>query len=161
MPGRQPHPIRDPRGHSFGIKRDDPEPPDPRRWRTRRAYLYGIDLFNHGYYWEAHEVWEGLWRAYGRRGPTAAFFRALIGLAAAGLKVRGGNLRGVRTHARRAADLFNETVLEMGSVEVRYMGLDLHALARCAGDIGERPPVAGDDGSSAGSAVFDFLLWPE
>ena len=28
-------------------------------------------LFNAGYYWEAHEVWEGLWHAYGRRGATA------------------------------------------------------------------------------------------
>ena len=49
-------------------------------WRACRDYLYGIDLFNHGYYWEAHEVWEGLWVACGRRGPTAIYLQALISL---------------------------------------------------------------------------------
>ena len=91
----------------------------------------------------------------------AAFFRGLISLAAAGLKMRVGNPRGVRKHARRTADLFDDSALEVASDEARYMGLDLHALSRWARDVAERPPVAGDDGSSAGSAVFDFLLWPE
>ncbi len=161
VPGRQPHPIRDPRGHSFGIKPDDLEPPDPKRWRVCRAYLHGIDLFNHGYYWEAHEVWEGLWHACDRRGPVGAFFKALIGLAAAGVKMHEGNLRGVRGHARRVANLFDEIALEIGLDEARYMGLDLHALARWASEVAECPPVEGDDGSSAGTEVFDFVLWPE
>ncbi|TGQ49534.1 DUF309 domain-containing protein, partial [Mesorhizobium sp. M1C.F.Ca.ET.210.01.1.1] len=26
-------------------------------------FRWGIDLFNHGYYWEAHEAWEPLWHA--------------------------------------------------------------------------------------------------
>ncbi|MER9007639.1 DUF309 domain-containing protein [Mesorhizobium sp. M0862] len=25
-------------------------------------FRWGIDLFNHGYYWEAHEAWEPLWQ---------------------------------------------------------------------------------------------------
>ncbi len=161
VPGRHPHPVRDPLGHSFGIGSDDPEPPDPQRWRACGAYLYGIDLFNHGYYWEAHEVWEGLWRACGRRGPAGTFFKALVGLAAAGLKVRMGNLRGVRKHAELAANLFDEIALGTGADETRFLGLDLHALSRWASDIAERAPVEGDDGSSAGTVVFDFALWPE
>ncbi len=64
-----------------------PEPPDPEEWRACRNYLYGIDLFNHGFYWEAHEAWEGLWVACGRRGPTATYLQAL-NLAAAGFKAR-------------------------------------------------------------------------
>ena len=24
-------------------------------------FLYGLDLFNNGFYWEAHETWEELW----------------------------------------------------------------------------------------------------
>ncbi len=31
----------------------------------------GVDLFNHGYYWESHEEWESLWHAAGRRGVVA------------------------------------------------------------------------------------------
>ena len=46
--------------------------------------LYGIDLFNHGFYWEAHEAWEGLWIACARRGPTATYLQAFITAAAAG-----------------------------------------------------------------------------
>ncbi len=33
------------------------------------AFLWGLDLFNHGYYWEAHEAWEGLWQVADRDGP--------------------------------------------------------------------------------------------
>ncbi len=126
-----------------------------------RTYLYGIDLFNHGYYWEAHEVWEGLWNACGRRGSIGSFFKGLIALAAAGFKVRVRNPRGVTGHARRAADLLVQAVLEIGSDDARYMGLDLHELARWASGVAEHPPVEGDDGSSAGMVVFDFVLWPK
>jgi len=161
VPGRQPHPVRDPRGHSFGRAPDTPDPPDPRCWRACPAYLYGVDLFNHGYYWEAHEAWEALWHACGRRGPAGTFFKALIGLAAAGLKVRMGNPRGVRGHAQLAANLFKEIALGSHADEARYMGLDLHALSRRAGAVAERPPVGEDAGSSAGAVVFDFVLRPE
>ena len=161
LPGRQPHPIRDPRGHSFGIKPDDPEPPDPRRWQACRTYLYGIDLFNHGYYWEAHEVLEALWRACHRRGPMGMFFKALIALAAAGLKLRAGNLRGVRGHARRAADLFDKIALEVGSDEARYMGLDVLALGRWASGIAARPPAPRGNEGDARAVVFDLVLRPD
>ena len=57
----------------------------------------GVELFNAGYYWEAHEVWEGLWHAYGRRGADGRHLKALIKLAAAGVKVREGR-RARRAH---------------------------------------------------------------
>jgi hypothetical protein len=77
--------VRDPDGHSFGAAFEIPESPNPQEWRACRDYLYGIDLFNHGFYWEAHEAWEGLWVACGRSGATATYLQALITLAAAGL----------------------------------------------------------------------------
>ncbi len=40
------------------------------------------------------------------RGPAADVVKALIKLAAAGVKVREGQEHGVRTHSRRAAELF-------------------------------------------------------
>ena len=71
-PGHTPHPFNDPQGHSYG-RAEEPPAIDPPRWRESRAYLRGLDLFNAGYYWEAHEVWEGLWKAAGRRGEVADF----------------------------------------------------------------------------------------
>ena len=63
---------------------------------TSPRFLRGVSLFNAGYYWEVHEVWEGLWHAYGRRGVLADVIKALIKLAAAGVKVREGQEHGVR-----------------------------------------------------------------
>src|SRR5690606_13320988 len=72
-PGRFPHPVRDPQGHSFGRPPPSVSPTELADWRTSRVYRVGVDLFNHGYYWEAHEAWEALWNALGRRGVEADF----------------------------------------------------------------------------------------
>src|SRR3954452_20236915 len=80
VPGRTPHPVSDPTGHSFGVTPHQPPELDPEQWAANRTYLFGIDLFNAGYYWEAHEQWEALWHACGRRGATATFLKALIQL---------------------------------------------------------------------------------
>ena len=53
------------------------DPPNPEEWRACCDYLYGIDLFNHGFYSEAHEAWEGLWVACGRSGAAATYLQAL------------------------------------------------------------------------------------
>ena len=37
------------------------------------AISYGIDLFDNGYFWEAHEVWETAWRARGTRHGSVDF----------------------------------------------------------------------------------------
>lgn len=103
IPGKRPHPHSDPAGHRF-----QPPPatvPEPATWRQCQGYVYGIDLFNHGYYWEAHEAWEGAWNAASRRGTTAEFLKALIQLAVAGVKHLEGIPEGVAKHARRAAEL--------------------------------------------------------
>ena len=93
-----------------GIRSGMRRPKSRRSTETQGAispqFLRGVALFNAGYYWEAHEVWEGLWHAYGRRGVLADVIKALIKLAAAGVKVREGQEHGVRIHARRAAELF-------------------------------------------------------
>ncbi len=103
--GQFPHPIRDPQGHSFGVAAERCPKPDADRWFECRPYLYGLDLFNFGYYWEAHETWEQIWHAAGRSGPLADFIKGLIKLAAAGVKARERRPEGVRRHALRAAEL--------------------------------------------------------
>ncbi len=160
VPGRFPHPTSDPHGHSFGIAPQRPDPPDAQQWQGCRPYLYGIDLFNHGYYWEAHEVWEGLWHACGRRGPTADFLKGLIHLAAAGVKVREGQLQGVHNHARRAAALFQQTAAASGAGEARYMGLALTELTHAAQAIADQPPSGRGQTDRAVEVVFDLVLRP-
>ena len=59
-------------------------------------YLYGIDLYNWTYWWEAHEIFEGFWHAYGRDTPAGNFFQALIHRAAAHLKRELGNEQATR-----------------------------------------------------------------
>ena len=53
----------------------------------------GIDLFNRGLYWEAHEAWESDW-IVDRRGPDAGFYKGLIQVAAGCLHYRRHNRRG-------------------------------------------------------------------
>jgi hypothetical protein len=161
VPGRTPHPVSDPAGHSYGIKPSLPEPPDPERWEACRPYLYGLDLFNHGYYWEAHEVWEGLWHACGRKGRTADFLKALIKLAAAGVKVREDRPRGVRTHARRAAEIFQRTANELGREQASYLGLCLSDLIAAAARLADHPPATGQGPPGPVKAVVGFLLRPQ
>lgn len=129
-PGRSPHPHRDPRGFDYAAAAGPVSPLRPEGWASCRPYLYGVDLFNHGYYWEAHEAWEALWHACGRRGTTADFLKGLIRLAAAGVKAREGKPAGVVSHARRVLELLHQvqegTVVSAGL----YCGLDLAALTR-------------------------------
>ena len=159
VPGRSPHPLSDPLGHSFGSKRERPEPPEPDRWHLCRPYLYGIDLFNHGYYWEAHEVWESLWHACGRAGPTGHFLKGLIKLAAAGVKVRQGILQGVKSHAQRAAQLFRQTAAQAGGDRSCYLGLCLKDLIQVAEDIAVSK-IACQGDPSVVPTVFPFVLIP-
>ncbi|MBK8211725.1 MAG: DUF309 domain-containing protein [Rhodospirillales bacterium] len=161
VPGHAPHPTRDPAGHRYGAKLEISEPPDPGEWRTCRDYLYGIDLFNHGFYWEAHESWEGLWVACGRRGPTATCLQALISLAAAGLKARSGSARGMRANAAKAVRLFGSVAGHVGSHGTRYMGLDIPALADFATAISKTPQTTGTAAGDENPPAFDLLLWPD
>ena len=62
---------------------------------TPRCLERGRALFNARLFWEAHEAWERLWHAHGRRGPTADLLKALIKLAAAGARAQAHGGRGV------------------------------------------------------------------
>src|SRR4029079_10519382 len=99
------HPVSDPRGHSFGMQVEKATPLNEESFRANESYLYAIDLFNYWFYWEAHEAWEALWHAAGRRGQTADFLKGLIKLAAAGVKHAQGMPAGGRWHAGRGAQL--------------------------------------------------------
>ena len=140
-PGTTPHPRRDPTGHSHG-KTEEPHPPwQPEYWRTLDAWLHGVDLFNAGYWWEAHEALEALWIAGGRTTPHARFVRGVILISAAllnrELKKSGGGKRQAALGIRHL-----ESVLPDRSV---YMGLEVRpftaAVAACFDGHGEAPAI--------------------
>lgn len=122
--GFHPHPASDAAGHQFRESRDTPAALDPLRWWESATYLYAVDLFNHGYYWEAHEAWESLWHAAGRRGATADWLKGLIKLAALAVKIREGNASGARRHAQRAGELL-AVACPCGG---KYAGLDTDSI---------------------------------
>ena len=129
---------------------------DPDRWRESETYLYGIDLFNHGFYWEAHEQWEALWVAAGKKGPVAEFMKGLIKLAACGIKARQGRARGIRHHAERAVRHFRKVREHAGSE--RFAGLALPVLEDFAGGIRMR---AAEHGAADRMMAERNLLLPE
>ena len=86
-------------------------------WRQNEDYLYAVDLFNAEYWWEAHEVWERLWRLETPEEPVALFLQGLIQLAAARLKESQGELRG-------AAKLNRAALSKLRSLPGVYMGID-------------------------------------
>lgn len=142
VPGRGPHPVSDPRGHSYGSALSGIAAPDPENPAGSPEFLQAVDLFNYGYYWEAHEVWESLWIACGRSGSTAGFLKGLIKLAAAGVKAREGRPLGVRRHAEGARELFEGTAQTTQGSAV--LGLDLKQLIAAAEQIALKPPVDTD-----------------
>jgi hypothetical protein len=88
VPGLHPHPIRDPNGHSHRAVRAPIHPFwTPDQWKSLEAYLRGVDLFNRFYFWEAHEVWEGLWKSHPTQTDPARFIQGLINTAASLLKL--------------------------------------------------------------------------
>jgi len=154
VPGEQPHPCNDGEGHSYGTPESNPEPLNQGAWRESEEYLYGIDLFNFGYYWEAHEVWEGLWHAASHTGVMAGFLKGLIKLAAAGVKIRQQNTHGIRKHATDAREFFSE----IGESRDIFAGMNMVSLINFAkwiqNEAGELPPVRNEPVTS----VFPELL---
>lgn len=139
-PGRDPHPTRDPDGHSHGVPDDRSRSEDPELWAESRRYLRGIDLFNHGFGWEAHEVWESLWLR--PNDPVQArWLQALIQLAAASVQESIGHADGRARLCHRALEHLRHVDRDGRRV---YMGLDVSTLQRALHDYaadGTRRPV--------------------
>ena len=124
MPGRDPHPTRDPGGHSFSSPEERPPFLPAHRWRESTSYLWGADLYNHGFLWEAHEAWEGQWHVSKSDRVLAAYLQGLIQCAAAWLKIAMRQPKGLERLAVLALEKL-DLVARAG--DGRYMGLDLDA----------------------------------
>jgi predicted metal-dependent hydrolase len=158
VPGRFPHPHTDPAGHRFGSALPPAQPLEQGDWESSHRYLLAIDLFNHGYYWEAHEAWEALWNAHERRGPAADLLKCLIQLAVVGVKLRQGMRDAAIAHARRAAELAR--AVRGATDSVRFLGLDVAKLEQRAEQLAAEPPQTASE-TAAVELVFAFQLTPK
>lgn len=114
VPGLNPHPTEHPDGHSVHATHRPVTPLDE-NWRTNDAYLTGFDLYHQGYFWEAHEAWEGLWRLATDDSVEKHLLHALILNAAAQLKWHVEQRRGATTHSRNACNAFEMACNRAGS----------------------------------------------
>ena len=159
VPGTStPHPLRDPRGHSHNRKGRPSLPLSAENWADNRTYLLALDYFNSGFYWEAHEEWERLWRISGPESAVGRFLRGLIKLAAAGVKVREYSIHGVRRHAASAGEVFADVAAEVGTD--RFCGLEFTTLQFAADRAAQ---ISYDRDYPVGKAirVFPFVIQPE
>lgn len=136
LPGQTPHPHTHPQGHRFALTGPD-QPLTSENWQTHRAYLAGVDLYNHAFWWEAHEAWEGPW---GISAPECRrHLQGLVQLAAALIKWHQGNQRGMAKLARSSRALLAEVVAE----HPHHLGLDLSDLLQRADIFFAAPPESG------------------
>lgn len=119
-----PHPIRDPLGHSYGTEEDhNAEPLPPELWQQSEDYLYGVDLYNFAYWWEAHEAWEGLWHQ--AEDTYRLYLQGLIQVSASLIKYHMRMLRPLRSLSTAGRDKLRQVVAECGNTDGKYMGLNL------------------------------------
>ena len=129
IPGVTPHPIRDPLGHSYepieetSVHGSSDTLLPPEMWRENEDYLYGVDLYNFAYWWEAHEAWEGLWHQ--AEDTYRLFLQGLIQISAAHIKYHSRMLRPLRTLSTAGREKLRQVVYESSGTHGVYMGVDL------------------------------------
>lgn len=128
VPGKFPHPVANPEGHSYR-EPGEPEPHvpfyPPEQWRKSEDYLFGCDLYNHAYWWEAHEAWEGLWHVVPKPSVQRSFLQGLIQVTAGHMQVHLGKIDGVK-RLQKTSNRHLAVVLEAVG-DNAYMGLRLAA----------------------------------
>jgi hypothetical protein len=122
VPGLTPHPRRDPKGHAYGTSELPPPSVSPSRWRENATYLYGVDLYNHAYWWECHEALEGLWHLTGHQGTESQFLQGIIQLAAAFVHL-------MRHEYPGTSGLLSAALEKLEGFPAEYMGIDVARLA--------------------------------
>ena len=157
LPGRQPHPVRDPAGHSYNTEAMSLA---AKASLDSDIFLWGLDLFNHGYYWEAHDAWEGLWQVAGRGAPLRMLFKGLILLSAAGVKIREGKQAAAIRHAGRAGALLRRLMNTADHSFERALGMSPAALADRAEAAARIPAALQATVLGHPQPVFDFILGP-
>lgn len=80
------------------------------------AYRRGLELFNSGAFFDAHELWEDAWRE--AQGLEKQFLQGLIQVAVAFHHYSTGNLAGASSVLQRARKNLAECPEEFGGISV-------------------------------------------
>lgn len=129
----------------------------PHQVATHLAFRYGADLYNAGFYWEAHEVWEPVWMALPPNSRERIACQALIQAANACLKLRFGG-------AKAFGRLAGEVARHAGEVTVSgpgAAGIDLAAWSASFADFAADIAQGRDPGygfSPAQVSGFPFVV---
>ncbi len=107
----------------------DRDPVDALTWLRARDYLCGLALYEFGYFWEAHEVWEPVWLRCAPNSRERQTLAGLIQLANGCLKLRMGRARAAGRLAAEAARLFGEAGQNGAG---RVLGVEVVVLASAA-----------------------------
>lgn len=113
----------------FGDVELRPQLPAASRWFEEAGHLHAIDLFNHEFWWEAHEAWESYWHAAPVGTAEHHALKGLIQFAAMLLKLELGDAHTAATlqnNALQNLEVANSHGLVRGS---RCLGYDLVEIA--------------------------------
>ena len=117
----------------------------------KKLYLTGIQLFNEGEFFEAHEVWEDIWHeAYGLK---YEFYQGMIQCAVALEHYRRSNPRGV-------VSLYDSYRKHMRDVPETFMGLDVKSFLAAMREA-LRPVLEADPLPAKGAIELDFARAPK
>jgi len=157
IPSKTPHPTREAGGHGMEEWAEETTALDPGNCRKHERYLFGFDLLNHGYFWEAHDEWEACWHAVGRKGQTADLLKALIKLGAFGVALRQGKALVAQRHLKRATALFHGFPEEAA----RSYGVSLPRIKLCLAWLWMSLDGLVRDWADDDHPVFPFEIRPE
>ena len=109
-------------------------------WEGDVAYRYGASLYVQKFFWEAHEVWEAVWKACSPNSIERRLLRGLIQLANAALKLRMARPKAALRLLREADEVLGEagagTLMGVAIPSLRAVVRDLAAALESAGTPG-------------------------
>ena len=127
IPGRTRRPVTSP---AFDAAAAAPLETIDQMWRENTTYLYGLDLYAAGFFWEAHEVWEPVWIRSTGNSRERLLVQGLIQLSNACLKIAMNR----PAAARRLLQISQGKLREAAIGGPILMGVELHSLADAVRD---------------------------
>ena len=120
------------------VKQTCPKRVDPDNWRETIAYRYGWSLFDAGFHWEAHEIWEPVWHACAPNSRERLLLRALIQLANTRLKQKMARDNASARLLDEADRLLAEVIGPDSTSPPLLMGVDLRRLRQSLATLDDR-----------------------
>jgi len=105
----------------------------------QELYLRAVNLFNNANFFEAHEVWEDVWRPAVE--PEKKFLQGLIQVAVAVHHHSRGNLAGARSLLERGHRNLADYAGDFGGIHLEALRQSLEQWRRAFAEGGAVPPL--------------------